>query len=358
MADTTPDLSLYQFDLPKDRIASYPVNPRDSSKLLYLNSKHQFEHFIFHDLPSLLNETDVLVFNRTKVSKRRHYLKRPNGAETEVVFLNSALNQPSVWSCIIKRSGRLKIGDSLIGPNIRFRVKGRNDALTIIEAINDRGDFEWLTIDQAESYFEKYGQPPIPPYLGRKAEPSDHQSYQTVFSEFTGSVAAPTAGLHFTKELLAKIEKKCTVAWVDLTIGYGTFAPLTNENFQMKQLHSEQFFIPKDTADILNNAHSYKSTNKQRIIAVGTTALRALEANFRKNGGFCAGIDSTNLFLYPPDKISSCDGLITNFHLPASSLFMLVCAFSDTNQILSAYQTAIDNDYRFYSYGDAMFVTH
>ncbi|MBW7857555.1 MAG: tRNA preQ1(34) S-adenosylmethionine ribosyltransferase-isomerase QueA [Leptonema sp. (in: Bacteria)] len=346
MADTTLDLSLYQFDLPKDRIAAYPVNPRDSSKLLYV-AANQLEHYIFHDLPSLLNETDILVFNRTKVSKRRHYLKRPSGALTEVVFLESITNQPSIWTCIIKKSGRLKIGDWLIGTNIQFQVKDKKNGLILLEAT------EWLTMNQAEDYFEKYGEPPIPPYLGRKAEKSDNQNYQTVFSEFTGSAAAPTAGLHFTENLLTQIEKKCTVAWVDLTIGYGTFAPLTTENFKTKQLHTEHFVIPEKTARILN-----KARNMSRIIAVGTTTLRALEANLRKNGRFAASSDVTKLFLYPPDRILSCNGLITNFHLPASSLFMLVCAFGGTHQVQAAYQSAIDKNYRFYSYGDAMFISH
>ncbi len=342
------DLAPYHFDLPDELIARYPVTPPDSSRLLYLSSDAQISHHIFRELPALLQEDDVIIFNRTKVSRRRLFLKRQSGASIEVLFLER-LQNPSLWRCMARKAGRLKLQEELVGRDLRFRVVDRDGPLTILEA-RKQGGLAWNTDDEAEQFFEADGQPPIPPYLNRPAEAIDYDRYQTIFAQKTGSVAAPTAGLHFTPELMDRLSRRHTIAFIDLTIGYGTFAPLQEEHFKSKRLHTERFNIPPETADILGQARR----DSRRVVAVGTTTLRALESVLRQAGQFQAGSYETDIFLHPPDRIDSCQALITNFHLPASSLFLLVCAFGGTERLKKAYATAIAQRYRFYSYGDAM----
>ena len=351
------DLHPFHFDLPDELIARYPITPPDSARLLHLPAHGAPSHHIFHELPDLLHDGDVLVFNRTKVSRRRLFLKRESGAQIEVLFLEQ-LDHPSIWRCMARKAGRLKAGEKLVGGGIPFEVVGREGPLTVLAARGASG-YAWATDEEAEHFFETSGEPPIPPYLNRPAEKIDYDRYQTIFAQKTGSVAAPTAGLHFTPELMRRLEQRYEIAYVDLTIGYGTFAPLQEEHFAEKRLHTERFVIPPETAELLSGIgvgdvkHSAVGPER-RCVAVGTTTLRALESALRQKGQVEAGSYETDIFLHPPDRIQSCQALITNFHLPASSLFLLVCAFGGTERLRQAYAVAIENRYRFYSYGDAM----
>lgn len=343
------DLSPYMFDLPDDRIALYPAEPADASRLMHVNGPASISHHLFRDLPGLLQQGDLLVLNRTRVSNRRVRLLRDDGREFEALFLESDTSARR-WRCMIRRAARLRGEHVLRAGNTSFRLAGRDGPLCILE-ITDTDDRPW-SFTLAEQFFQENGEPPIPPYLGRRASDVDRQRYQTVFAHSPGSVAAPTAGLHFTPQLLSQLASAFTVSFVELTIGYGTFAPLTAENFREKRLHRESFEIPEETADMLRRARR----QGQRIVAVGTTTLRALESVLRLHGEFRAGRSETDIFLFPPDTLQACDALITNFHLPASSLFLLVCAFAGTDRMQRAYRTAIAERYRFYSYGDAMLV--
>jgi S-adenosylmethionine:tRNA ribosyltransferase-isomerase len=347
------DLQPYQFELPDELIARYPVTPADSSRLFYVPAHGDVSHHIFRELPELLRDGDILVFNRTKVSRRRIFLERTSGAKIEVLFLEQ-LEHPSIWRCMARKPGRLKTGELLACREILFEVL-RREGPFIVFAARSPGGYAWQTEEDAEQFFDEAGEPPIPPYLNRPAERIDFDRYQTIFAEKPGSVAAPTAGLHFTPELMRKLEQRCRIAFVDLTIGYGTFAPLQPENFTSKRLHEEKFVIPPETARLLSEMDFERpSASGQRCVAVGTTTLRALESVLRQKGKIEAGSFTTDLFLYPPDRIRSCTALITNFHLPASSLFLLVCAFGGTERLRRAYEIAIQHRYRFYSYGDAM----
>lgn len=356
------DLHPFHFELPDELIARYPVTPPDSARLLHLAAHGAPSHHIFRELPDLLREGDVLVFNQTKVSNRRLFLKRKSGAQIEVLFLEQ-LEHPSIWRCMARKAGRLKTGEILVHGDIAFEVIGREGPLIVLSA-RSKNQYAWETDEDAEHFFATSGQPPIPPYLNRPVEKIDYDRYQTIFAKKSGSVAAPTAGLHFTPELMRKLEQRYEIAYVDLTIGYGTFAPLQEEHFAAKRLHTERFVIPPETAKLLcgigvgdteySHRRHFATGSRRRCVAVGTTTLRALESVLRQKGQIEAGSYETDIFLHPPDRIASCQALITNFHLPASSLFLLVCAFGGTERLRQAYAIAIENRYRFYSYGDAM----
>tara|TARA_B100001939_G_C16945285_1_gene620019 strand:- start:2872 stop:3996 length:1125 start_codon:yes stop_codon:yes gene_type:complete len=362
----------YGFELPDELIARYPAQFRDQSRLMLLpagSRPGEAEHRSFYELDQLLEPEDILVWNDTLVEPRRLILRRQSGARVEALFLEPApeieaasaqpeapLNHESesiYWSCLIRNASRIKQDEILIEPQsgqgFRFlRMPGNGSE-------SSPGDAFFLCPEPAldiHAFFQAYGQMPIPPYLGRTEDDSDRNRYQTVFagSQELSSAAAPTAGLHFTADLIQRLkERRIRIASVRLAVGLGTFAPLSEENWKRKQLHRERFSMPSATASLLNNPQG-------RIIAVGTTTLRALESNLREHGRFQPGEFETSAFFHPPDTISSIQGLITNFHLPGSSLLMLVAAFSGTDRILPAYKKAIAERYRFYSYGDAMLV--
>jgi S-adenosylmethionine:tRNA ribosyltransferase-isomerase len=344
----------YSFELPDRLIARYPSEFRDESRLLHLPSGTSMEESgnrQFRELPELLKEDDILVWNDTMVEPRRVYLQRETGARIEALFLEpqpSDQDSAAAWTCLIRNAAKLRSGETLIEPNggKRFRFS------RVTEEHGDQFALHPLDETDMAGFFRKYGRMPIPPYLGRGEEELDRVRYQTVYatSSELSSAAAPTAGLHFTDSLIKDLQHRgIRIVSLQLAVGIGTFSPLSEEHLQTGTLHAESFFMPDDTADILNETDG-------RIIAVGTTTLRALESNMRQYQRFEPGQFRTNAFFRPPDRIQSIHGLITNFHLPASSLLLLVCAFGGTDRILAAYRAAIELDYRFYSYGDAMLV--
>jgi S-adenosylmethionine:tRNA ribosyltransferase-isomerase len=333
------------FAISEERIAKYPTERRDASKLMVLDRQTKDIRIepTFSNILSYLKQGDVIVYNNTKVSKRRVFLSTVNGREHESIFLKNSLG--TVWECILKKSRKLKKGDILLSKSgVQFMFMGVAGAVSLLKA----------TVEITETFFETDGQIPIPPYLKRSAEAADEERYQTIFAEHTGSVAAPTAGLHFTEELKEQVTLKgVKLIPVSLTVGYGTFAAPTEEQIQKKKLHSEDFYLSEDTAGILDSSKK----NNTRIIALGTTSLRVLESTYRPSQKtFRAGYGNTDIFLMPGDKIQSIDALITNFHLPDTSLLMLVAAFGGESFIERAYHIAIDQGLRFFSYGDCMLI--
>lgn len=373
----------YGFPLPDHLIARYPAQFRDQSRLMVLPSAGAHpEHRQFFELPELLHPSDILVWNDTMVEPRRVHLQRKTGAKMEALFLDTESLSPEAlsraltseqeeaqsipgsasavaWSCLI-RNAKARSGEELIHSEsgVVFRFLRYKEKLKEGES-GEKESFYLLAPDDLDmhDFFLKHGEMPIPPYLGRREEEQDRIRYQTVFAgegnarsrQYT-SAAAPTAGLHFTTELIERLrEKGIRICSVQLAVGLGTFSPLQEENLKRKELHKERFALPEETARLLNRKDG-------RIIAIGTTTLRALESNFRQFGRFQPGHFETSAFFHPPDTIQSIQGLITNFHLPGSSLLLLVAAYAGKERILGAYRTAMEKQYRFYSYGDAMLV--
>lgn len=342
----------YSFTLPDELIARYPSQSRDDSRLMHLPSARALEHRRFHELPDLLQPSDILVWNDTLVEPRRVPLKRKTGASVEALFLERLdhTGEPmETWECMIRNASRIKQDEMLLQPDSKVEFQFRREA-------TEEGQHRFFLRAPQDldmhSFFMNHGEMPIPPYLGRKEQEMDRHRYQTVYAKDRrfSSAAAPTAGLHFSSDLIERLRTKgIRIASVQLAVGPGTFAPLTEEQLKKKSLHSERFCLPPETAHLLNHPEG-------RIIAIGTTTLRALESNLRQHGRFQEGQFQTEAFFHPPDTIQSIQGLITNFHLPASSLILLVAAFAGKERVLQAYKKAVENKYRFYSYGDAMLV--
>lgn len=342
------NLTEYNFHLPEELIARYPAEKRDESRLMVVNRKTGAIHIepFFKNIENFFVNNDILVFNQTRVSKRRVYLKNKSGKEFECIFLEKSLREgKEAWKCLVKNVRKLK-------PN--EKILSNQDEIYFTLNRNEMGDiFLFPSVPITENIFEAIGTIPIPPYLKRKAEDEDNKRYQTIFAKSPGSVAAPTAGLHFTEELKSRLHSKGVLFTdVELCIGYGTFSPVTEKQIQEKKLHEEEFRIPEKTLNILNAAKG-----KQRIISLGTTTFRTLESSYDATTKcYTKSEGITNLFVQPGDKVESIDGLITNFHLPESSLLLLVSAFAGKELILEAYRKAIENKMRFYSYGDAMLI--
>jgi S-adenosylmethionine:tRNA ribosyltransferase-isomerase len=297
---------------------------------------------VFKNILKYLQSTDVLVYNSTRVSKRRVYLYSSKGREHECVFLEP-YNNSQKWICLVKNSRKLSSGDFLFtkNQNFRFQYFKESDKSILVSEI-----------PLIEEVFEKIGTIPIPPYMKRKSTFNDEERYQTIFAVHSGSVAAPTAGLHFSVDLRKEIlQRKIAMKELYLQIGYGTFAPLEKEQIESKKLHVESYCIPQETAEYLN-----QKKGNGKIISIGTTTLRALESCLDKQQKFQYGDFQTDIFIQPGDQIHSIDGLITNFHLPQSSLLLLVCAFGGKDLLMKAYHKAIEEKMRFYSYGDAMLI--
>lgn len=340
------ELKEYYFELPEEYIAKYPMIPRDHAKLMVLIHQ-KINHDFFYNLDQYLPENSILVFNNTKVSYRRVFLNYQK-SQFEVLFLE--LMEKNLWKCLIRKGRKIKLKDFLYIEDYKFFLEQRDEKFFYLSAW--KGNQPTLTdYIQSEEFFDKYGLPPIPPYLKRSSEEIDKEYYQTIFALKPGSVAAPTASLHFTHNLLNKISKKHKILYLNLRIGYGTFSPIGEKEIKNKILHDEYYEIPEETANILNQEKNYHP-----IIAIGTTTLRALEDNYLKFNKFLSGNFSTRIFIKPPDIVQSVDYLITNFHLPASSLFMLVCAFGGKEYLKKSYQIAIEKKYRFFSYGDGMLI--
>jgi S-adenosylmethionine:tRNA ribosyltransferase-isomerase len=343
----------FDYNLPKALIAQKPINPRDYSRLLVLDKKiKKISHHHFYDIGSFLRNNDVLVLNNTKVIPARLIGKKPEtGGRVEVFLI-----QPNV-----KNLSNYKWGNEWVvigGPKLNQGQKIVFNKGLEGEIVKVLGQERIIRFNKSGEALKKIifqiGQTPIPPYIKFPDKENKLQKeYQTVFAKYLGSVAAPTAGFHFTSQLLKQLQKQgIKIEYVTLHVGLGTFQPVKEENIKKHQMHSEWAMIDKSTAKRLNQ---YKK-NGQRIISVGTTACRTLESFSDKNGKLKSGARFTDIFIYPSYKFCFIDGLITNFHLPKSTLLMLVSAFAGDKLIKKAYQEAIKKKYRFYSFGDAMLI--
>jgi S-adenosylmethionine:tRNA ribosyltransferase-isomerase len=338
-AATTIRLSDFDYDLPKKLIAQRPARPRDSARLMVLNkATGNISHRCFFDLPNILSADDVLVFNDSKVIPARIHGHKGTGGKIEIFLLKKVKAAKNTWQCLI--GGKIKAGQKII--------LGRNIFAWPKEKIEEK---IWLVeFNISDKKLFSLGETPLPPYIKAKSRSAD---YQTVFAKADGSVAAPTAGLHFTKGLLNKLKQQgVQIEFVTLHVGLGTFLPIKTENILRHKMHSELAEINSQTAKRLNQA---KKQGK-RIIAVGTTAARTLEGFSGTSGKLSAQKKETNIFIYPGYQFKFIDGLITNFHLPKSTLLILVSALAGKKNIGRAYQEAICQHYRFYSFGDGMLI--
>lgn len=349
------NISEFDYILPEELIAQMPSDKRDNSKMLVLDrNKQTIEHKHFYDIADYIDENSILVLNNTKVLPARLYGKKDTGANIEVFLLEKAENSSDkgLWKVLIKPSKRIK-PDTIITISEELSVKA-------IQRLEDAGEWlvELIYNGDLLEILHKVGNIPLPPYIERKMQTEelkqfDMERYQTVYAKDEGSVAAPTAGLHFTKEILDRLkEKGVEIVYVTLNVGLGTFRPVKCENILDHKMHSETFEITKEAADKINNA---KAQGK-KLIAVGTTTVRTLETAYQKYGCIKACHDHSELFIYPPYEFKVIDNLITNFHLPKSTLLMLVSALAGKDFIFKAYQEAIKNNYRFFSYGDCMYI--
>lgn len=333
----------FYYDLPEERIAQTPAEPRDSSRLLvYHRDTKQIEDRIFRDVADYLHEGDVLVINNTKVIPARMYAKTAHGGVVEVLLLKRY--DLNTWEVLMRPGKKGKIGVTMtVGDELSFTVRDITETGERIVEFSYEGAFE--------DVLSRVGTMPLPPYIKEKLE--DQARYNTVYSKTNGSAAAPTAGLHFTDELLAKIKRKgVQVAEVLLHVGLGTFRPVSEEIITDHKMHSEFYQIDDKAAEIINKAKA----EGRRVIAVGTTSVRTLESVADENGFVRACSGNTEIFLYPPYKMKCVDALITNFHLPESTLIMLVSCLTGREEILDVYRYAVGKGYRFFSFGDATFI--
>ena len=339
----------FYYDLPNELIAQTPIEPRDASRMMVVNRQTgEIEHKHFYDVVDYLNPGDCLILNDTKVLPARLYgIKDETGAKVEFLLLMQ--KEKDVWEVITGPGKKAKTGS-------KFTF---NDGILYAEitAVLDNGDriakFTYDT-DKFSNFFEvldKIGEMPLPHYITHKLENADR--YQTVYAKELGSAAAPTAGLHFTPEVLQKIKDKgVKIGYVTLHVGIGTFRPVKTENIEEHKMHSEHYHLPKETADLINETHNTGG----RVVAVGTTCCRTLESVATYSGEICEKDDWTSIFIYPGYKFKCIDALITNFHLPESTLIMLVSAFYNRDEVLKAYEEAVKEKYRFFSFGDCMLI--
>lgn len=335
--------SSYFYDLPSHLIAQHPNPERSESRMLFLNKDTgEIAHHTFTKIVDLLYPDDILVVNKTKVIPARIYGEKISGAQIEVLLLNQ-IDQTDKWQCLVRPGKRCKPGTI-----VNFSKQLTGEILDYSEEGSRIIDFSYN--GNFWEILEEIGNMPLPPYIKRAATEADKSSYQTVYASQRGSVAAPTAGLHFTNDILKQLtDKGVEILEVILHVGLGTFRPVKVDNIEDHIMHSEHCHIDSIVAEKINNA---KKTGK-RIIAVGTTTTRTLES-FAVDGILQSGSHWTNIFIYPEKKIQIIDGLITNFHMPESTLMMLVSAFAGYDNIMNAYKIAVAEEYRFFSYGDAM----
>lgn len=334
----------FKFDLPKESIAQTPLKERSKSRLMVLNkTDDSIVHSEFSEITKYLKKGDCLVLNETRVIPARLFGKKQSGANIEIFLLKRL--EADRWECMVKPSKRLKDGDEVIFPleNIKAIARGhREDGLREIEFVYE-GIFEEI--------LDQLGLMPLPPYIHEKL--NDDERYQTVYNHVRGSVAAPTAGLHFTQELLEEIQAMgVNIAKLTLHVGLGTFRPVQVEDVQNHKMHEEWYCLDEENAKLINETKRLG----HRVISVGTTSTRTLETIVQKHGELKADSGWSDIFIYPGFTFKVVDGLITNFHLPESTLLMLVSAFYDKEKVLHAYETAVREGYRFFSFGDAMFL--
>ena len=334
----------FDYDLPKELIAQTPIEKRDESKLMVLDrSNETIEHKKFKDIVEYLKPGDVLVRNNTKVIPARLYGKKVTGANVEFLLLNNI--EGDIWECIVRPGNKLHVGAKVIFGDGLLRA----EVLDTMEGGTRKVKFSYEGI--FNEILDKIGLMPLPPYIHESLK--DNNRYQTVYAKYDGSAAAPTAGLHFTEELLQKLQRMgVEIANVTLHVGIGTFRPVKEENVEEHKMHTEHFYIKKEDAEKINNAKK----EGRRVIAVGTTSCRVLETIADENGFVKETEEDTGIFIYPGYKFKCLDGLITNFHLPQPTLLMLVSALAGKDYIMRAYKEAVKEKYRFFSFGDAMFI--
>lgn len=335
----------FYYNLPDELIAQTPIEPRNASRLMILNkTTGQIEHKIFKNLTDYLNKGDCLILNNTRVIPARIFgVKKETGAVVEFLLLKQIENL--VWECLCKPGKKAREGAAFTFGD--GQLEGE-----VIE-VKDDGNrlIQFKCENNIYSVLDEIGQMPLPPYIKAKLE--DKERYQTVYSENLGSAAAPTAGLHFTPEMLEEIKAMgVNIGYVTLHVGLGTFRPVKVDDVTKHIMHKEHYIMPEETANLINETHK----NGKRVICVGTTSCRTVESVATKNGCICKDEDDTGIFIYPGYKFKCMDALITNFHLPESTLIMLVSALAGYENIMNAYNTAVNEKYRFFSFGDAMFI--
>lgn len=338
------DVSEFNYNLPEELIAQTPLEKRDESRLMVLNRKEKtIEHKTFKDIIDYLQPGDCLVRNNTKVLPARIYGNKETGAKVEFLLLNNL--EGDIWETIVRPGNKLHVGTKVIFGNGKLVA----EILDIMPGGTRKVRFEYEGI--FNEILDEIGLMPLPPYIHEELKENDR--YQKVYAKYNGSAAAPTAGLHFTPELLKKIEEKgVKIANVTLHVGIGTFRPVKEEKVENHEMHSEHYYIKKEDAEIINETKK----NGGRIIAVGTTSCRVLETVADENGMVCETEGDTKIFIYPGYKFKCLDALITNFHLPQSTLLMLVSSLAGKEYIMKAYEEAVKEKYRFFSFGDAMFI--
>lgn len=337
----------FYYDLPQELIAQTPMEPRDMSRLMVIDKNTgEVEHKIFKDLIDYLRPGDCLILNDTRVIPARIYgVKKETGAVVEFLLLKQSEN--NVWECLCKPGKRAKIGTEFVFGDGIVECE-------VVDITDDGNRKVQFKCDSKEIYtiLDKIGKMPLPPYITEELQ--NGELYQTVYSKELGSAAAPTAGLHFTEEMLKRIEDKgIKIGYVTLHVGLGTFRPVKVDDVKNHKMHSEHYHISKETADLINDTKK----NGGRVIAVGTTSTRTLESVATKNGCICEDEDDTSIFIYPGYEFKCIDGLVTNFHLPESTLIMLISAFAGYDNVMNAYKIAVKEKYRFFSFGDACFFT-
>lgn len=339
------DVSIFDYHLPEEAIAQAPVEPRDSSRLMVVDRTTGLrEHTIFRDIKKYLRPDDLLVLNRTRVLPAR-LLGRKEGTDVEVEFVLLTPRGSDQWEVLVRPGRRLKQGAMVSFADGLLRA----EILDYTEFGGRKVKFFYQ--GNFEAILNQVGEMPLPPYISRSANQADRERYQTVYAQETGSAAAPTAGLHFTPELLTSLKDMgVEIATVLLHVGLGTFRPVQVERVEEHTMHAEFFNVDQATVDAINKAKK----KGRRVIAVGTTSVRTLESATKEQGIIQAGQGWTNIFIYPGYQFKVVDGIITNFHLPRSTLLMLISAFAGQETVLAAYKEAVSKGYRFFSYGDAM----
>ncbi len=337
----------FNFELPEELIAQRPSGERGNDKLMFLNkTTGAVEHHKMEEIVDLVAPGTLMVFNDSRVRRSRCYgIKTTSGREQEFMFLNP-IGDGSSWNTMVKGAKKVKAGNEY-----RFA----DGSIGVIPEVSEGTEFRTIKFDSPidESWFERNGHIPLPPYIRREDDDTDSERYQTVYARETGSAAAPTAGLHYTEETLQKLrDKGVELAWVTLHVGLGTFLPVREDNIEDHKMHTEYYTVSEETAAKVAKAKA----EGRPVLAVGTTSVRTLESASDDNGVLIPGTRGTNIFMYPGYKFKVVDQMFTNFHTPESTLIMLVSAFAGKENIMSAYAQAVDNRYRFFSYGDCMLI--
>ena len=346
-------LSKFKYKLPEELIALHPAQNRDESRLMVVHKETgEIEHKVFKDIIDYFDEKDVMVFNNTKVFPARLYgNKEKTGAEIEVFLLRELNKEQRLWDVLVDPARKIRIGNKL--------YFGENDSLVaeVIDNTTSRGRTLRFLFDGSYEEFKEtlysLGETPLPKFINRKVEPEDRERYQTIFAKHEGAVAAPTAGMHFSRELLKRFEiKGVDFSYVTLHVGLGSFRSVDVEDLTKHKMDSEQIIIPDDSAGIINQAKD----ERKRVCAVGTTVMRTIESSVSTNGHVNPFEGWTNKFIFPPYEFSVADSMVSNFHLPYSTLLMMVAAFGGYDLIMKAYKVAVKEKYRFGTYGDAMLI--